>query len=316
MGINTQFKYSTCTQYGATLVELMIAITLGSVLILAISRLTISTVSVQSSQNSVAAVHDTAGYALNNIAQSVRQAGFVNYDNSNELYANADFDSPGIYGLDASTLKASSYGVESPITSSNHSSDVLVVRFYGTGNSDSPILNCGGFPVTAPTSATSTETDRGWSIYYVANDNNGEPNLYCKYKKNKFTAQSIAQGVESFQVLYGLDTSNPPDGIADQFLRSTEINRLDAAISESELYKHTHWKRITAVKVAILIRGSTRDRASGSDATYNLFGSAYANSKSSADKGSQIRVADIPKEQQQYFRKVFTTTVNLKNSLK
>lgn len=309
---------------GFTLVEMMIALLLGMSIILAVTSLALSAGTIQSTQNNAASVEENASYALNNITRSVRQAGFINYDMNEApdvpgLQMNMETMAPGLIGLDASTLKANSDGIDAPIKSTNHFSDILAIRFVGSGNNgaDNTILNCAGFGVPALTPGVSdkTEAARGWSIYYVANDASGEPNLYCKYRDTQFTAQAIAKGIESFQVLYGIDTSNPANGIANQFLCASEINALDSTIAPSELNRKTNWKKVTAVKIAVLVRGVNNSELRRSE-TYHLFGEQYSQLKSNTDQGTKISSADIPDEQQNRFRQVFGTTIELRNSLR
>ena len=48
---------------------------------------------------------------------------------------------------------------------------------------------------------------RGWSIFYVAANGDGEAELRCKYRgASGWGADAIVRGVDSFQVLYGVDT--------------------------------------------------------------------------------------------------------------
>lgn len=307
-------KHSVGNQSGATLVELMIAVVLGLIIMLAISGLVIASKSIHSTQIDASDMQDTARTVFNNIARSAKQAGFINYEENSTLFIPSDDTSPSIIGLDASTLKAASHGIDTPTKSLNNSSDVLAIRFLGAGNGneiDAP-LNCAGAGVPAPTSQESVDEDRGWSIYYVAKDDGGLPNLYCKYKKNSFTAQAIAEGVESFQVLYGIDTSTPSNGVANRFLNATEINALDANIPLTEINKKTHWKKVTAIKVAMLIRGTHNSNTNNTAITYNLFGEDYSNP---SDKGTKILGTDIPKAQAKNLRSVYSTTIQLKNTM-
>lgn len=310
-------------QKGLTLVELLIATVLGMFVVLAVTSLAISSKSAQSAQNDAATVQDTARFALNNISHSVKQAGYVNFDQSIQT----ENLTAGIAGLDAGSLKATTYGIDSPGTSRN-SSDILALRFFGAGVfADNTVLNCAGFGVPAVKSQNTAEKERGWSIYYVANDVDTEPALFCKYNGksqdddsansySKFTAQAIARGVESFQVLYGINSS---DDIATthstQFLSANQISALDSDIPASELNKKTHWKKITAIKVAMLIRGAENSRLDPSTTTYNLFGEDYGNSMSASDEGTRINESDIPLNQRKRLRKVVGMTIQLRNAM-
>lgn len=299
---------------GIGLIELMIASVLGMFIVLAILPLVIASKSMHAAQVDSMDMQETARYAFNNIARSVRQAGFSDYTGPNNLLHDPEKISAAITGLDDSTLKASSPGIESPSKSLNNASDVLAIRFFGSGSVDQvdAMLNCAGFGVAAPASSDKVDDARGWSIYYVATNGTGDPNLYCKYKKNSFTAQSIAQGVESFQVLYGVDTSKPPNGIANQFLNAAAVTALDAAIPEADLYKKTHWKKITAIQVALLIRGRQNSRVGTTSGSINLFGDGYNNS---TDKGTRFTEQDFKNVEPSQVRKLYRTTIYLKNAL-
>lgn len=308
---------TTLKQHGLTLVELMIALTLGMFVILAVTGLVISSKSTQSTQNDAASIQDTGRFALDNISRSIKQAGYVNFDKEDAPLVNTESMTPSIMGIDASSLKKTTYGIDSPIGKSINSSDVLALRFFGSGNpADNTILNCAGFGVPAPTSQINAEVERGWSIYYVADDVGGEPALFCKYRgKSGVVSDAIARGVESFQVLYGVDTSSPANAIANRFLSAKEITALDSGISKAALNKNTHWKKITAIKVAMLIRGAENSRLDLSTTTHHLFGRDYSDSMGAHDKGTQIKETDIPISQRKRLRKVVSTTIQLRNSV-
>lgn len=302
----------------------MIAIVLGMLIVLAITSLVISSKSTQSTQNDAATIQDTARYALNNISHSVKQAGYINFDREDAPAIDADKMTASVMGFDAGSLKATTFGLDHPVKSTN-SSDILALRFFGSGMSaDSTILNCAGSGVPAITSHNGQKKERSWSIYYVGNDVDDEPALFCKYrgknrgenrgknqKSEKFAAQAIARGVESFQVLYGVDTVSS----STQFHSATEIAALDSGIPAAELNQKTHWKKITAIKVAMLIRGAENSRLDSSTGTYNLFGEDYGNRMGASDKGTQIHESDIPESQRNRLRKVVSTTIQLRNPL-
>ena len=311
MKLTNQKNQSLSGKTGVGLAELMVALVLGMLVILAMSSLIFASKSIHAVQIDAFTMDDIARSVFSNMASSVKEAGLINYGNADTPSIGSDELSPAIAGLDASTLKSTSIGIESTSKSLNNSSDVIAIRFFGSGSGneiDSP-LNCAGFGVPAPGSPGQADMERGWSIYYVANDSGGEPNLYCKYKGKSFTAQSIAEGVESLQILYGIDM---PDGTGNQFLNATEINALDASIPAAELNKKTHWKKITSVKVAILVRGKHSSNLNSTTETYDLFGEDYFNP---SDKGTKIIGTDLPKKHAEKLRKVYSATIQLKNAL-
>lgn len=294
---------------GFTLVELLIATVLGMLIVLLITSLVVSSKSAQSTQHNAALLQETARYALDNISRSVKQAGYIELDHEDGMPLMDTNTLPAsIIGLDGGSLKATSYGMDSP-TKTKNASDILALRFFGS-NVDNAILNCAGSGVLHD------NKQPGWSLYYVnKNDVNDEPALYCKYNskssdkdgKTPFTAQAIARGVESFQVLYGLNI-----GSTIQFLNATQISALDSNISEAELTQKTHWKKITAIKVAMLIRSTENARIDPTMATYYLFGDDYA-AFGTSDKGTRISESDLPVNERNRLRKVVSTTIQLRN---
>lgn len=300
-------------QQGLTLIELMISIALATVVVLGITGLVISSKSAGSTQHEASIIQDTARFALDNISRSIKQAGYVNFDQDDAPFIHAENRSPSIIGIDAASLKATSQGIDLPIKKPNNSSDILALRFFGSGiSTDYTVVNCAGFGVPAPNNQSEVQSGQGWSIYYVADDVDQEPALFCKYNASddntKFSAQAIARGVESFQVLYGIDTG--------QFQSATEINTLDSNIPDTDLNQKTHWKKITAIKIAMLIRGAEDASLDPSTTnTYHLFGEGYSNGMGSMDQGTQIKTAEIPLSQRSRPRKVVSTTIQLRNPI-
>jgi len=317
-------------QLGLSLVELMISMSLGLLVVLAATSMVVSTKTIFTTQTDANDTQDTARFALDNISRSLRQAGYVNYDFNNSFQITPSIASADIAGLDANSVSATSTDISSPLGKAVNFSDVLAVRFFGSGsvgNGDGTVSNCAGFSVPSPVSANTADQDRGWSIYYVATDKNGEPELLCKYygsssKGGSWTAQSIVKGVESFQVLYGVDTSNPTDGTANKFINADAINALDKAIvlegntaeeKAQDLNRKTYWKKITEVKIALLISSSQNSRVDKPATAYNLFGDDYAALSSGTDLGTTIREQNLPVTRQNRVRKIYTATVQIRN---
>jgi type IV pilus assembly protein PilW len=310
----------TAHQAGLTLVELMVSITLGLFVVLAATALLLSTKSGYAAQEEGARIQDTGRYAIEILARAVRQAAYENWDREEAPIAAAGSFSANLAGLDSRSLKEKTDGIESPLAESINGSDVLAVRFFGSGtgkNGDETILNCAGFGVPAVTSMETAEADRGWSIFYVARDAGGEPALYCKYSGEKeWASDPIAGGVESFQVLYGLDTD--ADGLPNQFLTATGINTLDDQLTlegsnpEAQTIdknRKSNWKKVVAIKVALLVRGSQNARSDASTDQYDLFGKDYANAHASTDIGTRIKAAALPNR----VRRLFTAVIQVRN---
>jgi type IV pilus assembly protein PilW len=308
-------------QAGLTIVELMVSIAVGLLVVLAVTGLLLSAKTGYIFQDEGARMQETGRYAIESITRAVRQAGYENWDTSATAMLAPPEISANISGLDASGLKESEFGIEAPLSKSVNGSDVLAVRFTGSGRApsgDGTLLNCAGFGVAAP---FDMETDRGWSIFYVALDKSGEPELRCKYfGKTSWNTEAIARGIETFQVLYGLDTD--ADGIPNQFLNASGINKLDkqlilegANVEERLLDKNrrTLWKKIVTLKIAILVRSGQVVRADARALHYDLFSKEYADTHASTDIGTRIDEAKLPAAMRNRHRKIFASTIQLRN---
>lgn len=309
-----------CAQAGITLVELMISMALSLFVVLAATALFVSTKSGYLAQDDLIQIQDAGQYAIGILARAVRQAGHEDWEHAQARLAGT-LPGASVMGLDARSLKARSDGIESPLIKSVNGSDVLAIRFSGTGggdNGDGTILNCAGFGVAA---AAPAEASRGWSIFYVAMDATGEPDLYCKYRgRDSWSAQSIASGVESFQVLYAVDTD--ADGLPNRFLNATGIDALDdalplqganAAQRNADRRRQSHWNKVVAVRIALLVRGAHAVRSGDPPAAYDLFGAEYAATHAASDAGVHVRESDLPKAVRNRMRKTFSTTIRLRN---
>ena len=158
---------------GVTLVELLVALGLGAMLMLASSAVLLSASRSYMEQVESARLADNGRYAFDAIARALRQTAWVNWDASAAPLTHAPHDSANIAGLDARSLSKNTDGIAAPLAGSVNGSDVLALRFYGTGEGaggDGAVLNCAGFGV----GAASNEAQRGWSIFYVAQDEGGD----------------------------------------------------------------------------------------------------------------------------------------------
>ncbi|MDI3296009.1 PilW family protein [Janthinobacterium tructae] len=310
---------------GMSLVELLVALSLGALLMLAASSMLLAASGSYGDQSASARLDDNGRYALDTIARAVRQTAYVNWDSSAAPVAHADYDSANIAGLDAHSLGKNSEGISGALPGALHGSDVLALRYYGTGKEeggDGSVLNCAGFGV----GAAQTQAQRGWSIFYVAQGADGEGELRCKYRgANGWGADAIIRGVDGFQVLYGLDTDMPPDGVANRYVNASALDAYDAALvlvgadaaaRQRDLHSRTHWKRVAGVRVALLLHGEAGQADKMADlgpAQFDLFGKAYAEAHGAGDTGVLIARTALPIATRSRLRQLVQTSIMLRN---
>jgi type IV pilus assembly protein PilW len=305
-------------QRGIGLAELMVALAVGMLAMLMAAGLLVSANAAYVAQLEAAAVDDGGRYALEIITRAVRQAAFVDWERDE-----AEID-PGsaparLGGLDARTLKRDSNGIAGSLGGAVNGSDVLAVRFAGAGagpGGDGSVISCAGFGVGAQ--------DDGWSIFYVGRNAAGVAELRCKYRaKNGWGADAVVSGVDSFQVLYGLDTDTPADGVANEYVSASVLDALDAALvlagateaaRDRERTRRSHWKRITSIRVALLVHGAKPARTNQEPLVFDLFGSAYSAAFGSADLGVQLAEQQMSDQLRQRERRMFASTVLLRNA--
>lgn len=311
-------------QRGWTITEMMIAITLGLFILLTATGLLLSSKSGYVMQDQHASIHETGRYAMEVVSRSVRQAGYENWSSAAVPILTRPEFSANVMGMDAMTLKKTTAGLDGATsTDVVNGSDVLALRYFGesTYGEEGAVLNCAGLAVVGPTSYQTADQERGWSIFFVAKDSVGEPELRCKYQsKTSWNADAIARGVESFQVLYGIDTDG--NGSLDQFLNADDVEALDdklllvgdnAVARATDRNRKTVWKKVRAIKFSLLVRGSQMARDDVLATEYNLFGVDYSNAHATRDKGVRIKEDALPIASRNRIRKVFTHTIQLRN---
>jgi type IV pilus assembly protein PilW len=286
---------------GMTLVELMVALTIGLGIVLMAGRLLVLANGAYAAQVESTGVEDGGRFAVDLIGRAVRQAGAIDADTVADPAA--DGAPARLAGLDARTLPRATAGIDDPLPAAVNGSDVLAVRFPG----DASAVDCAGFPVAAG--------EEGWSIFYVARNGEGEAELRCKYRgAAHWSADAVVSGVDGFQVLYGVDTDDPPDGVANRYVNATAVDALDAAFAglpPAEFNRRTHWKRVVGVRVGLLLHGSRPTRSEPGAVRYDLLGAGYAAAAGADDAGSSLDEAGMTPDLRRRERRLFTFTVAL-----
>lgn len=292
---------------GWVLAELLVSMAVGLVVSLLAAALLVASNASYLAQDDIAGVEDAGRYALEALGRAVRQGAYVDW----EQFVGDASDAPApVSGLDARWLSGATAGMEAPRDDAVNGSDVLAIRF--AASPDGSVLNCAGFAVT--------EEARGWSIFYVARGADGVAELRCKYRgPNAWRAEAIVRGVDTMQVLYGIDTDTPADGLANSYESAASISARDASLALAgadeaararDLNRKTHWKRVCAVRVSLLLHGAKHARPAAPPGVYRLFGPSYG---AGADPGTVIDPAQLPQALRFRERRMFAATFLLRN---
>lgn len=260
-------------QRGVTLVELMVAMAIGLLVILAVSIAFLAGKKLFNTDADVQATQDSLRFARYVVQSVVRQAGYADYapdrlsdgvaviaSNAALLGQGAGTDDLNVVGASNATVKGNDSSIGTHDTDKVEN-DSLLVRFFGRSKADADvaddtIIDCLGHPQKGP-SATPTAADRVWSFFYVSVGSDDVPALYCKFrtKKGDFDSEQLARGVEKFKVVYGYDGDG--NSVPETWL---DAKAIDARAKSSGTQVSVEWRKVVAVRVGIVVRS---DRANG-----------------------------------------------------
>ncbi|RYF49709.1 MAG: prepilin-type cleavage/methylation domain-containing protein [Comamonadaceae bacterium] len=244
----------------------------GLVAIAAISMLTMSRKGF-ATVDAASQLQDNTRFAVDVIQRLASQAGYRDIAASALLHPGDDVtlgeSEPGISGFNNATPVASdpAHKASSRTSSSvvGYGSDVLIVRYQAASmlfsplKADGSMIDCAGNPVDA----TPAPGQQVASILHVATGPDGEPALMCTVVNagGPTSPQPLVKGIESFQVLYGVDNVTPhtapsattvKNHFANRYLRADEL-----AVSGDEVGTAANWRRVRNVRIGMVMRSAT-----------------------------------------------------------
>jgi type IV pilus assembly protein PilW len=358
---------------GFTLVEMLVALALSSVIALAsIAALTVAR-SGFTAVDASSQLRDNGRFAADMIRRVVVQAGYkdAQYAAQTSGFGNttATVAEPNISGVNNAIAKTSSLpdletafvarpGANAtdskcstyPDLTCDNGSDVLIVRYQtspsvaGSTTSDGTMINCAGIAeMTVPIDAN----DRMISVFHVAKSSTGsEPSLMCSYRSagGVWTTQPVIEGVESFQVLYGVDgvtsaanTTFPTtlrDTVPDRYLNASEmVSGSDSTVANRVTpATYGNWGAVRSLRIGLVIRGAAnsapvKDTTIPTLCALGFKGMAIPTSPvatdcvdppSSGDTATTSKGSEFPRigasvAGDRRLRQVFTFTVHLRN---
>lgn len=329
-------------QRGVTLTELMIALVLGALVVLAATAMVVTSRGTYRSQDEGTRLAESARFGLELSNRLVRLAGYTNFGNDvappasytiDPAWATAPdayaFNGPNVVGADNSKPVAGA-----PI---NHS-DSLTIRFFGSSPIDSPmadgnVLDCGGSPVpqaqsaSGPASAAAVNNSgRAYNVLFVDTDTDGEPALKCRRQTYDASwqpngtpdTQTLIRGVESFQVLYGESIPQVPTA-SQPLLGDLDLNPPASIVYRTGIGGTNpvqNWSNVRSVRIAMLLRSATgvRPEAESAATVYKLFGDTYA-AAVPADLGASFALASLDNADRTRARRIVETTVFIRNRM-
>lgn len=308
------------SQRGLTLVELMVGLVLALLVTLAATAALMASRQGFSAVDATAQLRDNGRFASQLVERVVAQAGYEDHSTSGVKSHDSHFGSgpavSSLQGYDNTLLTVPTSGPNytSGQNKGVNGSDVLVVRYQGSSSAttnpatpdaaDGSIIDCAGHPQPITTGAPST------SILYVAKSAGGEPSLMCGYQNlttGNWDSQPLVQGVETFQVRYGVDAP-PGSGAATTDLPQQYVNAA-ALNTGTPTEQAANWQHVKAVRIGMVLRGppgSAIDRsARAASAVFYPLGATMSDA---GDTGTQLTPGADGR-----LRQAVTFTVYLRN---
>lgn len=303
-------------QRGLTLIELLVALVISSVIALAafsaivVSRQGFATVDAASQ------LRDNARFATDIIQRLALQTGYQDVAYSATIRPASSTAPPNVSGFTNGTPSVSGFLVTSTtkaLGTTGYGSDVLILRYQapetypGSGEVDKGIIDCMGRSKANDDDIPIDRDDRLLSVLYVA-DSLGQPALMCRTESG--SGQPLVEGVENFQVLYGIDGDN--DSVTDRYMRADQL-----IVAGNDAATKANWDMVRSIKIGLILRssvGATQETASQTLYPFGnarasasaAMGSAFANSAN--DPGT---VASAPADRRLRLQTSFT--IHLRN---
>jgi len=238
---------------GLSMVELMVALTIGLILSVVIANLFVGTKASYRAQDDLSRVQENLRYATHVLSRAVRSAGY-------RADWNQSFDQ--VFGVGVPV-------VEGQDEASAHG-DVLIVRFQGGGAGTSPAgcaatNSCTGADGTV-VDCLGNRIDRAMGAARFAENRfqvrspgaNGGPALFCSIDGGN-TWTEIVPDIEALQVLFGEKVSPQPN-----------IERLLPPGTGGQ-----NLANVIAIRFALVHRSATPSAGLVDTRTYDLLGATY-----------------------------------------
>lgn len=265
-------------QLGRTLIELMISITIGLVIVVAILAVYTSTSSTGRQSESSTRMSEDAAIAMNYMASYVRQAGFsfpqANVPANTALASggtvevvDSNFGGAGIRGCDNGFSNIATATTTTALTcnaSPSAAGGAIAIRFEGDLLNTSPsttnpsdCLNNGVATTVASDYAGATNYSLIESRFYVRQGtNSGTPELNCAGNGGgvgtAFVGQPIMQYVESMVLSYGVANDVSSTQVT-RYMTSAQVDALGGTVDQ-------RWGRVVSVKICLLMRSEVPDQ--------------------------------------------------------
>ena len=258
---------------GFTLIELMVSLALTLLVVMVAAAALQVARRGHTTTDAASRLLDNARFAADAVQKLVGQVGYLDADIAAEtdgsgfVAAAMAAAEPFVQGQDDAIYPSGAKGI--------NGSDILTLRFQasavvpGSPKSDGTMLDCMGARIDG---VPADRSDASVSKLFLRVGSDGEPSLMCATGVTKSgvttmdpTIQPIVQGVETFQVLYGVDGVLPntrpvgtADSVAERYLRASQMV-VPGDMEGTQL----NWQRVRSLRIGLVLRSapnSVQDR--------------------------------------------------------
>jgi len=186
---------------GFTMVELMVAMTLGLILTVVIGQVFVTSKESYRTTEDLSRLQENARFAVTQMSRVIRMAAFMTDPLGNRA-AIFPAGTPAVAGVDPGGTLA----------------DEVTVRYQGSGAPDNTVFDCQGNALAGGIVAAGR--------FYLAAGADGNSALFCETGGGTI---ELVSGVDNMQVLYGEDTD--ADGTANRYLPRGSVGNMDNVVS-------------------------------------------------------------------------------------
>ena len=259
-------------QAGFSLVELLVAMTLGLVMLAALGSLLSTSLQTNSQTSNSAQMTEEGGLALEFLARYVRMAGFspplANVSGASVLVngvqtqaIESDFTGAGLRGCDGGFTDATA--AWDSLSCETGSNAAIALRFQGDLGNTEPSTealptDCLAQKITS-TAPSVYDATRQVTLVEARFTVNSNAELVCGGNGNSFTAQPLFGNIEGLRISYGIAA----DGRSTQVLRYVNADTANTLLlaDNTSASVDQRWSRVVSVKICMVVRAGTPDQA-------------------------------------------------------
>ena len=291
------------SQQGFSLIELLIATTLGLIITMGVLNVLASSTGASRMAEAQSRMNEDAQAALSLLRMEIKMAGHNPVTKApnglalrNPLSTLTLHGCSGMFYSDDSSLNDDKLKCEIGASSRPHA---LFVRYEADTENTMPSAG-------RPTDCLGNKLSIQTGAYYVAENRYfisasqviSAPSLYCKGNGGLGTAQPMVENIEDLQFTYGtMATPGPASRQIAGYLSATEVEKLATSPTKADIA--LAWSQVLTIQICIVVRSETKNLVSDNAS------SIYTKCDGTQDTGQTDR----------RLRRAYTTTVALRNRL-